>query len=310
MEFEGTFSNAVTAASREMHAQLAPQRSELSRLVVSLSRSKTGLIGLAIVTLVVLDAIFAPVIAPRDPTMQNITARLTPPAWHAGGTTDYLLGTDALGRDILSRIVYGARVSLIVGVSAVVIGGILGTSIGLIAGYYAGRVDLALMRLVDIQLAIPSLILYLAIMAVLGPGLRNLILGLGITSWVVYARTVRSEVLGLKHKEFIEAARAIGSRDGRIIFRHVLPNVVMSVIVIATIQVAGLILAEAGLSFLGLGVPPPTPTWGGMIADGRDYVELAWWVSTLPGMAVLVTVLGINLFGDWIRDYLDPRLRE
>lgn len=285
-----------------------PRKSRFRRFGASLLQSKTGLLGLIIVLIVVLAAVFAPALAPMDPTEQDITARLTPPAWQSGNT-QYLLGTDSLGRDVLSRIIYGSRVSLLVGISAVLVGGTLGTLTGLASGYY-GRLDLILMRAADIQLAIPSMVLYIAIMAVLGPGLRNLILGLGITSWVVYARIVRSQVLSTKQMDFILAAQAIGVRDARTIFSHVLPNVVMSVIVIGTIQVAGLILAEGGLSFLGLGVPPPTPTWGGMVADGRDYVEIAWWIPALPGLAILVAVLGINLFGDWLRDYLDPRLRE
>jgi peptide/nickel transport system permease protein len=283
-------------------------QSRFKRFRTSLVQSKTGLIGLFIVLLVAACAVFAPFISSADPTAQKLTARLVPPIWQSGDR-QYLLGTDSLGRDMLSRIIYGSRISLVVGTSAMIIGGTLGTVVGLISGYYEGGVGLILMRFADIQLAIPELVLYIAIMAALGPGLRNLILGLGITSWVVYARVVRSEVLGLKNMEFITASQSIGARDVRILFVHVLPNVIMSDIVIATIQVAGLILAEAGLSFLGLGVPPPTPTWGGMVADGRDYLEPAWWVSTLPGLAILVTVLGINLFGDWLRDYLDPRLR-
>jgi peptide/nickel transport system permease protein len=283
-------------------------QSGLKRFRTSLVQSKTGLIGLFIVLLVAACAVFAPFISSADPTAQKLTARLVPPIWQSGDR-QYLLGTDSLGRDMLSRIIYGSRISLVVGTSAMIIGGTLGTVVGLLSGYYEDRVGLILMRFADIQLAIPELVLYIAIMAALGPGLRNLILGLGITSWVVYARVVRSEVLGLKNMEFITASQSIGARDVRILFVHVLPNVIMSDIVIATIQVAGLILAEAGLSFLGLGVPPPTPTWGGMVADGRDYLEPAWWVSTLPGLAILVTVLGINLFGDWLRDYLDPRLR-
>lgn len=283
--------------------------SEFKRFTDSLIRGKIGLIGMVIVIGVIFTAIFADVIAPLDPTKQSLANRLTPPMWQSGNS-QYILGTDSLGRDILSRVIHGSRISLIIGLSAVSVGGILGTLIGLYSGFFEGWIDLILMRIADIQLAIPPMILYLSIMAVLGPGLRNLILGLGITSWVVYARVVRSEVLSVKHREYITAAQAIGATNQRLILVHVLPNIMYSVIVIATIQIAGIILAEAGLSFLGLGVPPEIPTWGGLIADGRDYVERAWWVATLPGIAILITVLGINLFGDWLRDYLDPRLRR
>ena len=303
MEITGTRAVAALAEARQ------PRRSELRRFTASLLQSKTGLVGLVIVVLTALGALAAPAIAPKDPATQDLRARLTPPAWQSGNT-EHLLGTDALGRDILSRVIYGARISLIVGVAAVLIAGILGTVTGLISGYYGRAIDGVFMRLADVQLALPSLVLYLTIMAVLGPSLRNLILGLGITNWVVFARVTRSEVLTLRHAQFVEAARATGMGNLRIILVQILPNTANTAIVLSTIIVAGLILAEAGLSFLGLGVPPPTPTWGGMVADGRDYIELAWWISTVPGVAILITVLGFNLFGDWLRDYLDPRLRR
>lgn len=299
-----------TLDSRALSEPRQIKRSEFRRFTSSLVQSKTGLVGLVIVVVVIVVAVFAPIIAPRDPAEQNLIARLAPPAWQQSGSTDHLLGTDALGRDIFSRMIYGSRISLIVGVSATLIAGGLGIATGLVSGYYGRAVDMVLMRFADIQLALPSLILYMTIMAVLGPSLRNLILGLGVTNWVIFARVTRSEVLSLRQAQYVEAARSVGVRDYRIILAHILPNTVNSVIVLSSIIVAGLILSEAGLSFLGLGVPPPTPTWGGMVADGRGHVERAWWISTIPGVAILITVLGFNLFGDWLRDYLDPRLRR
>lgn len=225
------------------------------------------------------------------------------------GDLDHMLGTDSLGRDILARIIYGARISLLVGVSAVTMSGSIGVTLGLVAGYFRGRWDSIIMRLADVQLAVPTMVLALVAMAVVGPGLRNLIIILGVTGWVGYARVVRGEVLSIREKEFVEAARAIGASHGRILLLHLLPNVAASIIVISSLRVAGMILVEASLSFLGLGVQPPTPTWGGMVAEGRDLVYRAWWVSTFPGIAIFIVVLGINLLGDWLRDVLDPRLR-
>jgi peptide/nickel transport system permease protein len=203
--------------------------------------------------------------------------------------------------------VYGARVSLLVGVVSVMISGTLGVSLGLLTGYFGGWFDDLLMRLADIQLAFPFILLMLAVLAVIGPGLRNLIIVLGITGWVTYARVVRGQVLSLREKEFIEAARSIGVKDARIIFRHIMPNLLGPVIVIASFAVASTIISEASLSFLGLGVKPTTPTWGMMLSEGREYVRNAWWLTTLPGLAIAITVLGINMLGDWLRDVLDPR---
>ncbi len=230
--------------------------------------------------------------------------------WVSGGTIDYPLGTDTLGRDVLSRLLYGARISLIVGLSAVCISGVLGVSLGLLAGYYGGRLDDVLMRLGDIQLAFPILVLAIAVLAVLGASLGNVILVLGISGWVTYARIVRGETLSLKQREFVEAARAIGSPDGSIIWYHILPNILPPVTVVATFSVARVIIAEASLSFLGLGIPPPTPSWGAMLDEGRNYITTAWWLALFPGLAILFLVLGINLVGDWVRDVLDPRMER
>jgi peptide/nickel transport system permease protein len=257
---------------------------------------------------VVLAAVFAPVVSPFDPLAQDISQRLKEPGWQDAQGRVHLLGTDHLGRDILARIIHGSRIALLVGLAAVAISGILGMAIGLIAGYFRGKVDDVLMRLADVQLAFPFILLAIAVIGVLGPNLRNIIVVIGVSSWVVYARVVRGEVLSIREREFVQAAIALGSRDGRILIRHVLPNAFTPWLVVATLDMARVIVIESALSFLGLGVQPPTPTWGGMLADGRVYLSTAWWLATFPGLAILITVLGINLFGDGLRDTLDPRL--
>jgi peptide/nickel transport system permease protein len=271
-------------------------------------RSSKGLLGVAIVVSAVAVATFAPQIAPYSPTRQAILNRFAPPVW-LGGSPAHPLGTDGLGRDVLSRIIHGSRISVFVGVAAVILQGGLGTTLGLLAGYYGGRVDGLIMQVADVQLALPFLILTLAIVAVLGPGLENVILSLGITGWVLYCRTVRGEVLSLRERDFIHAARALGMPNTRILARQILPNVLPSLVVIGTLQVPRMILFEASLSYLGLGIQPPTPSWGAMVAEGRDVVALAWWVATLPGLAIMTTVLGMNLLGDSLRDRLDPYQR-
>ena len=292
---------------------LAPPRPWAERewvaLLRRLIRRRTALFGLAVVAGVVLTALFAPVLSPFDPLEQEISQRLKEPGWQDARGRVHALGTDHLGRDILARIIYGSRIALMVGLSAVLISGVLGMAIGLCAGYFGGRVDDFFMRLADIQLAFPFILLAIAVIGVLGPSLRNIIVVIGVSSWVVYARVVRGEVLSIREREFVQAAIALGSLDGRILLRHVLPNAFTPWLVVATLDMARVIVIESALSFLGLGVQPPTPTWGGMLADGRVYLSTAWWLATFPGLAILITVLGINLFGDGLRDTLDPRLK-
>ncbi|HPO57538.1 MAG TPA: ABC transporter permease [Anaerolineaceae bacterium] len=278
-----------------------------ARLLSDLKNSPTAIFGIAVIILVALAAILAPVLTPYDPVSTDLLTRLKPPVPLKGSDPAHLLGTDALGRDILTRLVYGARVSLLVGIVSVMISGAIGVSLGLMTGYFGGWFDDIVMRLADIQLAFPFILLMMAVMAVIGPGLRNLIMVLGVTGWVTYARLARGQVLSLREKEFIEAARSIGAGHMRIIFRHILPNALGPIIVIASFAVASTIISEATLSFLGLGVKPTTPTWGMMLSEGREYVRQAWWLTTLPGLCIAITVLGINLLGDWLRDVLDPR---
>ncbi len=282
----------------------AESRSGRKRLWRLLRRSPLGLTGAIILAAVFVMAVFAPLLAPHNPSLINILDRLKPP-----GTPGHPLGTDNLGQDILSRLIFGSRVSLTVGISAVALGGIVGVAAGLVAGYYGGWVDDVIMRIVDIWLAFPAILLAIAAMAVLGAGLLNLILVLGMLSWTGYARLVRGEVLSLREKEFIEAARATGARGWPVMTKHVLPNIIAPVIVVASFAVASTILTEAALEFLGLGLPPAVPTWGSMLATGREYLSSAWWLAAFPGIAIMITVLGINLLGDWLRDVLDPRLR-
>jgi peptide/nickel transport system permease protein len=273
-------------------------------------RDRLALLGLAVVAASILLAMVAPALAPADPVRNDLLARLAPPAWVEGGSWQHPLGTDTLGRDVVSRLLYGARVSLIVGFSAVVVAGVLGLALGLAAGYYGGRIDEALMRVGDVQLAFPALVLAVAVLAVVGSGLGSIVLVLGVTGWVTYARIARGETLSLRHREFVEGARALGAGDAAILWRHVLPNVLPSITVVATFSVARTIIAEASLSFLGLGLPPPAPSWGAMLDEGRNYLTTGWWLALFPGLAILTLVLGINVVGDWLRDALDPRLER
>jgi peptide/nickel transport system permease protein len=282
---------------------------EWVRVMTRLVRRRTALFGLIVVLAVLVAAVFASFVSPFDPLAQDIGQRLKEPGWQDAQGRIHPLGTDHLGRDILSRIIHGSRIALSVGLAAVAISGVLGMAVGLVSGYFGGRVDDFFMRLADIQLAFPFILLAIAVIGVLGPSLRNIIIVIGVSSWVVYARVVRGEVLSIREREFVQAAVALGSRDYRVLVRHVLPNAFTPWLVVATLDMARVIVIESALSFLGLGVQPPTPTWGGMLADGRVYLSTAWWLATFPGLAILVTVLGINLLGDGLRDTLDPRLK-
>ncbi len=314
-------------SGREADAALAlrfervdQNRSAKRRALRMLLGNRLGMIGLLILILVTISAIFAPVLAPDDPNHGEIVQRLQCPflttcprfgtTQTIHGTSAHLLGTDQLGRDMLSRIIYGARVSLIVGLTAVAIGAGFGIVLGLISGYYGRWADSLIMRVGDVFLAFPFFLLAIAIVAAVGGGLFNVIVVLAVASWVPYARLMRGSVLSCKAQEYVIAARAIGVRDTALLFKHILPNVITPVIVYATFGVAAAIIAEAGLSFLGLGVGATVPDWGGMLADGRQYVGTAWWLATIPGVAIMLTVLSINMIGDWIRDVLDPHLRN
>ena len=300
---------SARATALPMPEALAPPRSEWWIFLRRLARRRTSLFGLVVVAVVVVTALAAAVVTPFDPIEQDIGERLKAPLTRDAAGRVHPLGTDHLGRDILARIVFGARPALLVGFAAVAISGVLGMVTGLVAGYFGGRIDDLLMRLADIQLAFPFILLAIAVIGVLGPSLTTIICVIGVSSWVVYARIVRGAALSLREREFVQAAQALGSRDGRILVRHVLPNVLTPWLVVATLDMARVIVIESALSFLGLGVQPPTPTWGGMLADGRVYISTAWWLATFPGLAILITVLGINLFGDGLRDTLDPRLK-
>jgi peptide/nickel transport system permease protein len=287
-----------------------PGRAEWVVFLRRLAARRTALFGLAVVALVVVTAVAAPLVSPFDPLEQDLGGlRLKPPGFHDAAGRAHPLGTDHLGRDLLARIIYGARPALEIGFAAVAISGLIGLAAGLVAGYFGGRVDDVLMRLADIQLAFPFILLAIAVIGVLGPSLKTIIIVIGVSSWVVYARIVRSAVLSLREREFVQAALALGSGDGRVVLRHILPNALTPWVVVATLDMARVIVIESALSFLGLGVQPPDPTWGGMLADGHVYITTAWWLATFPGLAILVTVLGINLFGDGLRDTLDPRLK-
>lgn len=284
---------------------------EMHRAVRSIVAAKWPVLALLILLIVLLVAVLGPTFAPLDPNRQNIMIRLAEPLAAGPNGATFILGSDALGRDVFSRLLYGARVSLLVGISAILVGGTIGTCAGLVSGYFGGWIDDVIMRLGDIQLAFPFILLAIMFLVVLGPGVGNLILVLGIGQWVTYARIVRAQTLSLREKEFVEAARALGDSTASIIFRTILPNIVAPLTVIASFNVASVILAEAALSFLGLGVPAEVPTWGSMLAQSRDQlIANKWWLAIFPGLAIVMTVLSFNIIGDWLRDFLDPRFKE
>ena len=288
-------------------AGAAPSAGQVSRR--RLWRLKWGLAAAALMLGIVTSALFAPWIAPHDPLAVNIRHRLAPPAWMEGGTAQHLLGTDQVGRDLLSRVLYGGRVSLIVGVTAVLISASIGVLVGLAAGYFGSRVDWIIMTVVNVMLTFPFVLLALAVIAVLGPSLINMIIVLGVADWPLYTRVIRAETMALREREFVTAGRALGMSHVRIIFRQILPNLMSAIVVIATLQVARVIILESFLSFLGLGVQPPTPAWGNMLGEGRIYMLNSWWIAAFPGLAIFVTTLAINLMGNGLRDWLDPHLK-
>ena len=277
----------------------------LRRLV----RLRWGVAANVILLAIVASAIFAPAIAPHDPLAVNISHRLAPPVWMEGGTPQHVLGTDQVGRDLLARVIYGGRISLVIGVAAVLISTTIGVLLGLAGGYFGGRADWTIMTAVNVLLTFPFVLLALAVIAVLGASLGNMIVVLGVAGWPIYARVVRAETMAIREREFILAGRALGMSHARIIFRQILPNLVSPIVVIATLQVAQVIVLESFLSFLGLGVQPPTPAWGNMLGEGRVYMLNSWWIAAFPGLAIFLTTLAINLMGNALRDWLDPHMK-
>ncbi len=261
------------------------------------------LLGTVLTVGIVLAVVFANLLFPAGTDVMDLSARLQPPHF----SSPHPLGTDPIGRDVLSRVVYGGRVSLTVGLISVAFSVVIGTFLGLLAGYYQGRVGAAIMRLADVQLAFPFILLAITVIAIIGPGLWKLIAVMVVSQWAQYARLVRGQALALREREYVQAAQALGASNNRVMFRHIIPNAIGPIVVLATLNVANNILLESGLTFLGLGVDPQIPSWGGMLADGRTYLQTAWWVSVFPGVAITLTVLGFNLLGDWLRDRLDPQ---
>jgi peptide/nickel transport system permease protein len=282
-----------------------PSRRELRRALRIIGRPATAIAIVVLVGIVLLAAL-APALAPYDPASQSLAGRLRPPLSEVAGRP-HLLGTDQLGRDVLARLIYGSRVSLVVGVASVAVSGAIGVLVGLVAGYFGGVADTVLMRVADVLMAFPFILLALAIIAVLGPSLPNIVLVFGLTSWVVYARTVRALALSLRDREFVLAARALGAGHPRLLFRHVAPMVLSPVIVVVSFELARIVVSEAALTFLGVGIPASIPSWGSMINDGRQYIQTAWWIAIFPGLALLLLVVAVSLLGDALRDVLDPR---
>lgn len=299
----------VTAATNLAESQLIRQRTKHRSRWLAIPLPV--IFFLLVIATIVLLAIFAPFVTPYNPNIGVLRGRLLPPAWLPGGDPAYLLGSDEQGRDVLTRMIYGARISLTVGFAAVLIGGSLGSLLGLLAGYFGRAVDEVIMTLADIQLAFPFILLAIAVIAVVGPSLRNLIVVVGLSGWVTYARIARAQVLGLREREFVTASKSVGGSDARILFRHILPNILSPLIVVASLDLARTIILESTLSFLGLGVQPPTPSWGSMLGAGREFINTGqWWIATFPGLLLTLTTIGVSRVGDWVRDVLDPTMRN
>ena len=286
-----------------------PARPNVLRRVRRRLRSYPLIPAFVLLALLILPAITADWLAPHDPVHGSVKDRRQPPVFF-GGTWKYPLGTDRIGRDILSRIMYGARVSLFISLVGIFVGGIIGASLGMLAGYFGGWIDTVIMRLVDISLALPAILLALVLAAATGPSFQTIIVVVAFVLWALYARQVRGEVLSIRERDFVARARVAGASQLRVMARHILPNVTNTIIVLATLQVGSVIILEAALSFLGLGIPRPTPAWGIMVADGRQLIVSAWWISFFPGLAITLTVFSLNLLGDWLRDRLDPKLKQ
>jgi peptide/nickel transport system permease protein len=287
-----------------------PAADESTRPRVRGDLARMPWVSLVIIAVLVFVAVAAPLIAPHSPTEQSLPDKLLPPAWEAGGSTKHLFGTDVLGRDLLSRLIYGARVSLIVAAVALLAGGGIGLMVGIVSGYLGGRVDSFLMRVVDATLTFPTILIALLLAVSLGQGLRTIAIAITVLIWARFARVVRGEVLAVKARDFVALARVHGCSHLRIMAVHIVPNVLNTFMVLLTLHIGFVIIVEASLSFLGAGIPPPTPSWGQMVADGRSHIASAWWLSVVPGAAIMLVVLAFNLFGDWLRDWLDPRLRQ
>lgn len=284
--------------------------SALWSLLVELWQDKAGFVGFIVIVLIVAMALLAPLIAPYDPAAQDVVARLRPPAWLPNGDWNHVFGTDHLGRDVLSRVMWGARSTLLIGASVVLFAGTIGVVVGLCAGYAGGRIDSVLMRIVDIQVSFPGILMILLIVSVLGPSTLTMIVVLSVTNWMIYARQVRSIVMSVRQVPYVEAAEVMGCPPRRIIFRHILPNLITPLLTVGILEFTNIVLAEAAVSFLGLGVQPPATSWGLDVASGRDYIYIAWWLVTFPGLAIVLTVLSINLFANWVRVTTDPQERE
>ena len=302
--------NATTTTETMLAGRWRERGQRLAELVREIQRDKSGLAGFIMLTLLVAMALAAPLLAPHDPGAQDLRSRLTPPAWTEKGTIDHVLGTDHLGRDVLSRVIYGSRVSLVVGAAVVLLAGGFGVLMGLLAGYLGGRMDSFVMRWIDTQVAFPGLLLALIILAVVGPSLLTVIVVLSLNGWMVYGRMTRGAVLAVRQTEYVEAAEMVGCTSGRIIFKHILPNLTSPLLTLAILEFARIVLAEAALSFLGLGIQPPATSWGLDVANGKDYIFRAWWLVTMPGIAISVTVLAVNLLASWLRLISDPQERE
>jgi peptide/nickel transport system permease protein len=287
-----------------------PALAWIPRLLRRSRRRRVPWIPICIIAIMVSMALFAPLLAPYSPIDQTLRDKLIPPFWVDGGGIDHVLGTDAFGRDMLSRLIYGARVSLIVAALALTAGGGVGLVIGIVSGYFGGAVDNALMRLVDAAFTFPAILFALLLAVTMGQGLGTLVLAISLLLWASFARVIRGEVLSLKQRDFVALAKVRGCSSARIMLTHILPNVLNTFMVLVTLNIGVVIIAEASLSFLGAGIPPPTPTWGLMVSDGRGRIAEAWWVSLIPGIAITLLVLSVNVFGDWLRDRLDPRLRQ